>query len=96
MLQSKRVQGNDPPESIHVRPHLTSFAPRLVAVAAALAIGCCGGCAAETAGWPKMNDFSRISQKVLSPQEQEKAVQSMSAEQKAEQAKAIERIEKTK
>ena len=70
--------------------------PRLAAFLAAVAIACCGGCAAETAGWPKMNDFSRISQKVLSPQEQEQAVQNMTTEQKAEQAKAIARIEKSK
>ena len=43
-----------------------------------------------------MTDFSRISQKILSPKEQEQAVQNMSAEQKAEQAKAIEKIEKNK
>ena len=60
------------------------------------------GCAAETGGgggggdWPKMTDFSRISQKVLTPKEQEQAIQTMSAEQKAEQAKAIEKIEKNK
>ena len=58
------------------------------------------GCAAETGGagggWPKMTDFSRISQKILTPKEQEQAIQTMSAEQKAEQAKAIEKIEKNK
>ena len=54
------------------------------------------GCAAETSGWPKMSDFSGISQKVLMPQEQERTVQSMTAEQKAEQTKAIEKIEKNK
>ena len=54
------------------------------------------GCAAETGGWPRMDDFSRISQKVLTPQEQDQAIKTMSAEQKAEQAKAIQTIEKNK
>jgi hypothetical protein len=71
---------------------------RRAAVAAALTLaGLLAGCAAETgASWPKMTDFSRISQKVLTPKEQEQAIQTMSAEQKSEQAKAIEKIEKNK
>lgn len=67
---------------------------RVAAIALVAATTLLGGCAAETGGWPKMNDFSRISQKVLSPKEQEQAIEAMSAEQKAEQAKAIKRIEK--
>ena len=53
------------------------------------------GCAAES-GWPQAGEFSRISQKILTPQEQQQAVQSMSAEQKAEQDKAIKTIEQHK
>jgi hypothetical protein len=69
------------------------------ALAGTVLAGVCllAGCAAETgAGWPKMTDFSRISQKVLTPKEQEQAIQTMSADQKAEQTKAIEKIEKNK
>ena len=67
-----------------------------VATATIAAAAFTGGCAAETGGWPKMTDFSRISQKILSPQEQDQAVKNMSAEQQAEQAKALEKIEKNK
>ena len=41
-----------------------------------------------------MSDFTRITQKVLTPQEQDQAVKSMTAEQQAEQAKALKTIEK--
>ena len=41
-----------------------------------------------------MSDFSRITQKVLTPKEQDQAIQDMTAEQKAEQAKALKTIEK--
>ena len=75
---------------------LTSTIARRLLLGGTLAAGCLlAGCAAET-GWPKMSDFSSITQKVLSPQEQEQAVRSMAAEQKAEQAKAIAEIEKNK
>ena len=54
-------------------------------------------CAAESgAGWPQAGDFARISQKVLTPQEQQQAVRSMATEQKAEQDKAIKSIEQGK
>ena len=75
---------------------------RVVFATALVGVVVLPGCAAETGGgggggdWPKMTDFSRISQKVLTPKEQEQAIQTMSAEQKAEQAKAIEKIEKNK
>jgi hypothetical protein len=80
-----------------VRSNATARRPLPKAAMAAALLGgmaVMGGCAAETTAWPKMTDFSRINQKVLTPQEQEQAIQSMSAEQKAEQAKAIEKIEK--
>jgi hypothetical protein len=60
-------------------------------VAASL-VGCAGG----ADQWPKMSDFSRITQKVLTPAEQQQAVQSMTAEQQAEKQKAIQEIEKRK
>ncbi len=63
-------------------------------MAGLVAIGLMAGCAAETAGWPQMSDFSRITQKVLTPKEQDKAIQDMTAEQQAEQAKALKTIEK--
>lgn len=67
---------------------------RLAAAALVAATMLVAGCAAETGGYPKMTDFSRITQKVLSPKEQEQAIEAMSSEQKAEQAKAIKAIEK--
>ena len=64
-------------------------------LAAALVLAAfAAGCAAETSGWPQMSDFSRISQKILSPREQDQAIQEMAAEQKSEQAKALKTIEK--
>ena len=81
-----------------MRRYSASRIARFILAAGALASACLlPGCAAETgAGWPQMTDFSRISQKVLTPKEQEQAIQTMSAEQKAEQAKAIQTIEKNK
>jgi hypothetical protein len=67
---------------------------RTYVVAGLLAACLSAGCAAETAGWPQMSDFSRITQKVLTPKEQDQAIQDMTAEQKAEQAKALKTIEK--
>jgi len=66
----------------------------LRAVFAVVAVGLLAGCAAETAGWPQVGDFSRISQKILSPKEQDQAIEEMTADQKSEQAKAIKAIEK--
>ena len=62
-----------------------------VAAAAMVVSGCAGD-----AGWPQATDFSRISQKVLTPAEQQQAVQSMTADQKTEQDKALKRIEQGK
>ena len=68
---------------------------RRICLVAGLVTACLSaGCAAETAGWPQMSDFSRITQKVLTPKEQDQAIQDMTAEQKAEQAKALKTIEK--
>ena len=72
----------------------SSIVRRLCVVSGLAVAGLTAGCAAETAGWPQMNDFSRITQKVLTPQEQDQAVKSMTAEQQAEQAKALKTIEK--
>ena len=78
------------------RSYRTRIAKQAMAVAMIAGTCVLAGCAAETGGWPKMTDFSRISQKILTPKEQEQAIQTMTAEQKAEQAKAIETIEKNK
>lgn len=61
----------------------------------ALAVMTLTGCAGDAGdGYPKMTDFSRITQKVLTPQEQEKAIRDMTAEQQAEQKKAVKEIER--
>lgn len=74
----------------------TSNRNRVLMAALLSAAGLLAGCAAETGGWPRMDDFTRIGQKVLTPQEQDQAIKDMSAEQKAEQAKAIQTIERNK
>jgi len=54
------------------------------------------GCADTSTNWPTASDFSRISQKVLTPQEQDQAIKDMSEEQKAAESKARRRIETTR
>jgi hypothetical protein len=71
---------------------VSSF-PALV-LSAALAV--LGGCADTSSNWPSATDFSRISQKVLTPQEQQKEIDGLSEEQKAAEKRAIRRIETTR
>jgi dissimilatory sulfite reductase (desulfoviridin) alpha/beta subunit len=58
---------------------------------AVLAAGCAGD-----AGFPKMADFGRITQKVLTPKEQQEAVQGVTSEQQANQQQTIKEIETRK
>jgi type IV pilus biogenesis protein CpaD/CtpE len=53
------------------------------------------GCA-ESMPVPRLPDFSRITQKVLTPAEQEQAIKAISATQQDQQAQAVKTIETTR
>ena len=64
----------------------------VLGIAALVLAGCAGDM--TDGAYPKMSDFTTITKKVLTPQEQEKEIQSMSSEQQTQYQKAVKEIEK--
>lgn len=54
------------------------------------------GCAESLPSPPPLPDFSKITQKVLTPAEQEKAIKDLSNTQQDQQTQAVKTIETTK
>lgn len=61
-----------------------------------LAATCLAGCAESLPTPPSLPDIGRITQKVLTPAEQEQAIKNMSTTQQDQQAQAVKTIETTK